>query len=387
MTEPSLMCKAARPRSGDDRTHLLALDGVRGLAILLVLLVHAADPNLHPFRGFRSILGNVVCSSGYGVQLFFVLSGFLITGILLDSKGTPHYFKFFYARRILRIFPLYYGTLLVFSACVLIFGIKDEHLFFKRLPWLLTYTSNIVITARRNWSFIFDGHSLGHFWSLAVEEQFYLVWPMIILWCSPRTIKRLCFVAIPVGLLSRTMLAWPGNNILGALVFLPCHVDSLALGALLAVMVRENEPAVAKWAQPAMLMGCVGWLVSCVDMKVLVTYGMSGFILMSAGLLAAALYNRTLSLLFSNRMLRSFGKYSYAIYILHVLLLPFILPLKARFGLPVFALLFIALSYCAGWLSWHVVEVHFLRLKTLFPADKGHSWRPRLSPQAGARIF
>ncbi len=356
--------------------HIPSLDGLRGIAILLVMLNHAIGLPLVHYGGARSILSNMVASTGYGVQLFFVLSGFLISGILLDSRGTDGYFKNFYVRRMLRIFPLYYGTIFAFYCIARFIGFEGGQLFFHRLPWLLTYTSNVLITLRHDWSFVFGTHSLGHFWSLAVEEQFYLLWPAVVLWSSTRSLKRICLAAIALGYVSRTLLLYPGHNLLGAIVFLPCQVDALAIGALLALLVREDEATVAACALPATLLCGAIWLGSCAEMDLLLTAGMTAFSIMSAGLLALCLYTQW-SLVVGNVVLRQFGKYSYAIYVFHVIILPFVFPAKAFLGLALFTLLFIATSFLAGWLSWHLFEVHFLRLKRFFPTGSAVSWTPR----------
>ncbi len=366
-------------KTGSDHSHIPALDGLRGVAILLVLLNHALGVPLSHHIGLRSILGNVVSSTGYGVQLFFVLSGFLITGILLDSKKSDHYFVNFFARRILRIFPLYYGTIFVFWLVARFYGFVGGDLFVHRLPWLLTYTSNILITLRNDWSFIFGTHSLGHFWSLAVEEQFYFIWPAIVLWTSPRTLKKICLCGIGLGFASRAFLLCAKQNLLGSIVFLPCQVDALAMGALLAILVRERQEILAKMAWPTIALAGAVWLASCVEMDLLLTAGMSAFSLMSAGLLIICVFHPRASL-FAIKPLRLFGKYSYAIYVLHVIILPFILPLKPSLTLLPFTLLFIALSLCAGWLSWHLYEVHFLKLKRFFPSGRPVTWKPGGTP-------
>ena len=145
------------------RKHIPQLDGMRGLAVLLVLLAHSAIaftrvPAMRWIEGY----GNL------GVQLFFVLSGFLITRILLDTKDTPHFFRNFFVRRALRIYPLYYALLgfVVFSGLVHQHGVRWW-------PYIL-YLSNIIYGAGR------EPSPLGPVWSLAVEEQFYLVWPFVV---------------------------------------------------------------------------------------------------------------------------------------------------------------------------------------------------------------
>lgn len=361
-----------RPTPKIERSHIPALDGLRGVAIILVVASHSLPFQLSAYAGVRSTLKNLLCSAGLGVQLFFVLSGFLITGILLESKRSQNYFLNFYGRRVLRIFPLYYGTIVVFWAVAKLHGFNGGQLFLARLPWLLTYTPNLLMTLRNDWSaFNFGDIAMGHFWSLAVEEQFYLVWPAAVLWCSSKTLKRLCLLAIPLGLATRLVLLFAADNTAGAFVFTPCQADSIAMGAFLAVFVRERETTVATitWPLILVLMGGLAWVASCMDKSLLLTAGVTAFSGMSAGLLAVCLYTPFAALLFSNAALRAFGKYSYAIYVFHVFLLPLILPLRDRWGLPAFTVVFLALSYSAGWLSWHSYEKYFLRLKRRFPTE------------------
>src|SRR5262245_43040855 len=154
------------------RGHMPALDGVRGLAVLMVLVFHFVG-NMMPANGVERAIVGVTSYGSYGVELFFVLSGFLITGILYDAHNKPHYFRNFYMRRLLRIFPLYYGVLaLVFIVAPLIPLLRGPALDYlvDRQAWAWLYTVNVYIAREGDWSFSY----LDHFWSLAVEEHFYL---------------------------------------------------------------------------------------------------------------------------------------------------------------------------------------------------------------------
>lgn len=376
---PAVALEEAQPLQGEgERSHIPALDGLRGVAILLVVASHAFPYQLSAFAGYRSILKNLLCSFGFGVQLFFVLSGFLITGILLDSKTSKNYFITFFARRVLRIFPLYYGVVCVIGILAVLHSFAGADLLLHRLPWLLTYSSNIRMTLGHEWyAFNFGPVSMGHFWSLAVEEQFYLIWPAIVFWSSAKTLKWLCLFAIPLGYGFRVLLLYGADNPAGAFVFTLCQVDALAIGALIAVLVREREETVARWGWPLAVIGGLGWLVACTDKNLLVTAGVTAFSLMSAGLLIISLFHAS-QLMFSNVALRALGKFSYAIYVFHVLLLPFVLPLRDPLGLVLFTAVFVALSFIAGWLSWHLYEKYFLRLKRYFPTKSALMWRPHL---------
>jgi peptidoglycan/LPS O-acetylase OafA/YrhL len=276
---------------------------------------------------------------------------------------------------------LYYGTILIFFVAYLFHGFGgDSGVFLRRLPWLLTYTTNIRIALHNDWSFIFSGHSLGHFWSLAVEEQFYLIWPFIVLRCDNGVLKRICLIAIVGGLVCRMILLYGAHALLGSMVYLPCQSDALAMGALVAILVREREDFVAAMAWPVSLAGACLWVASLFDRNALITIGISGFGIMSAGALALCLYH-PISKLFSISILRAFGKYSYGIYVWHVIALPFLWPLREKIGPGIFPIVFVPTALCTGWISWSLFEAHFLRLKKYFPLPTKRSWTPRLQSE------
>ena len=186
---------------------LTQLDGLRGLAVLSVL-VH------HTWSGV---------TRGHGVTVFFVLSGFLITGILLDLRGRPNAMGVFYARRFLRIFPLYYAVVLGAAAL-------GQPAVRETLVWTLSYLTNIRMAFAGP-----IGRPLDHFWSLAVEEQFYVIWPALVLFLPRRALPWLFAAACCCGPLSRSFLASAtGMNPATANMVTPSCLDALAAGALLA---------------------------------------------------------------------------------------------------------------------------------------------------------
>src|SRR3954466_6828035 len=187
--------------------HIATLDGLRGVAILLVMLCHFLGL-LHTGNHRLDSLLHLGFGHGWvGVNLFFVLSGFLITGILLDAKSSPRYFRNFYARRTLRIFPLYYGVLFVCFAILPLFPGSNSADFLalrSRQGWLWTYCTNIKIVLDGDWKFATPLLDLGHFWSLAVEEHFYLVWPLLVFLLPTRALVKACIGVIVVAGLART---------------------------------------------------------------------------------------------------------------------------------------------------------------------------------------
>jgi len=211
------------------------LDGVRGIAILLVLIWHYfASQTVATPHSIVSRIRYAFSLTWSGVDLFFVLSGFLIAGILLDHRDTLNYFRVFYLRRICRIFPLYFltvGLFLCLGATTFFRSPSFQWLFHDRLPiWsYLTFTQNILMGARGD----FGPYWLGITWSLAVEEQFYLFVPLLIYFLPRRTLVNVLLLAVLAAPLLRSVS--PGFQ---TYVDTPWRSDSLLSGALLAVLVR-----------------------------------------------------------------------------------------------------------------------------------------------------
>ncbi|HXI20542.1 MAG TPA: acyltransferase, partial [Gemmatimonadales bacterium] len=225
--------------SPETRPHLPGLDGVRGVAILLVMAFHFTTYGPGPYRTLDlAVLGP--SSIGWaGVDLFFVLSGFLITGILLDERDSPRFYRDFYARRVLRILPLYFAALVVWLVIAPLFArwvpaLQVPH---GSAPWLWAHASNIYLAITRSYARVPFG--TGHFWSLSVEEQFYLLWPFLVRHLRPASLARACVGAIVLAFLSRLFCVVELHNALAAYVLLPCRLDALALGGLLAVLHRD----------------------------------------------------------------------------------------------------------------------------------------------------
>ncbi|HEX9247481.1 MAG TPA: acyltransferase [bacterium] len=370
--------------------HLPALDGVRGMAILLVLAFHSfLLGGFRPAVALDRIAIALVEPGWSGVDLFFVLSGFLITGILYDAKGRDGYFRNFYARRILRIFPLYYGFLgVVFLLLPRLtpFGRHHASLLHDQV-WYWTYLLNVLISLR-GWPPVAD---FNHFWSLAVEEQFYLVWPFVVFMLGRRALLLAC-VGIAAGSFAVRAALWaasPPTVAQMASVLMPARMDALAVGALIALVAREpgGLARLSRWAPPAAAAaaGCLGmifyWRHSLAPTDAAVQ--ILGFTLLAifyGGLLAVTLTSPRESAagrLFAHPGLRLLGRYSYGFYVFH---LPIIwvtrnflnaasLPAVAGSELPgqlLFTAVVAAASLGAAALSWHLYESRFLKLKVLF---------------------
>jgi peptidoglycan/LPS O-acetylase OafA/YrhL len=368
-------------------SHVPALDGVRGIAVLLVMVHHfTIYGGPRATDGLDRLFYQAANSSWAGVDVFFALSGFLITGILLDAKGGDRYFRSFYARRVLRIFPLYYAALILFLiilprwAHVSVIAPLDH-----REAWFWTYLINVKI-ALDGWRSSF---ALAHFWSLAVEEQFYLLWPAVVLLLSRRALLRLCLACMAGSLLLRAGLHWHGDR-LAAYVLTPARLDTLAVGAWLAAYIREpgGVAALRRWSTPvfavtgAAVLALFIWRGPGQKDWVMQTIGFTVIACASAALVAVATgAERGWGRALSKRPLVVLGKYSYGLYVFHHPLL-FLKPawLSSTLIPPVLGsllpgrVLFIAggvgVSLAIALLSWHAYEKHFLKLKRLFPYSR-----------------
>jgi peptidoglycan/LPS O-acetylase OafA/YrhL len=330
------------------RKHIPQLDGLRGLAVLLVLLAHSAIAFTR-VPAFRWIDGY----GSLGVQIFFVLSGFLITRILLDSKDAPHFFRNFFVRRSLRIYPLYYALLgfVVFSGVVHQHGVRWW-------PYVL-YVSNIVVGNKTQPS------PLGPVWSLAVEEQFYLLWPFIVSVLSRRSLERLCITMIIGAICLRFSGVLQLQNTL-------LQVDALAAGALVAC--RFNQ--IASWRVPACFVACLLPLGIGLPGGFWNNLSRTVQALSSMALLVVLLGNGiAISWLFRAPVLRYLGRISYGVYLLHSLV--FAAFLRSRLGLSVIqsgsataAVLCMLGEFCLvlaiATVSFYLFENQFLRLKRYF---------------------
>lgn len=361
--------------------HVPELDGVRGLAVLGVMARHFFR-DMEMATGAERAVYFAARMGSFGVDLFFVLSGFLITGILLDAKGKPGYFRSFYLRRTVRIFPLYYAALIV----VFWFWPHVSPEYSKTIThaaeyqtWYWTYTAN--------WLFAIEGRFTGldHFWSLCVEEQFYLVWPVLVLLLSRRGLLFACAGIIGGVLALRLGLGLAGTDLLVPYVLTPTRIDALAMGAVVAALARQ--PTGLDWLLPhAKKLSLAATLVFLVLVVPTWGQGRSPVVMMLGGTVLAFVFALLLVLamglpetsltrrVFGSSPMRFFGKYSYCLYVVH----PFVQELAARhfrddmlprvhgsilLGRGVFVVLCTVASVAVALASWHLYEKHWLKLK------------------------
>ena len=369
--------------------HMPVLDGIRGAAIALVVFMHFFE-GINPSNLLENVFVRCAGFGVFGLDLFFLLSGFLITGILWDSRGTVGYFRRFMGRRCLRIFPLYYGVLLVtffILPRIPYFSGPDMDHLLRLEPWTWTYLVNVKVASVGTWIFPY----LSHFWSLAVEEHFYLFWPAVVLCLSRGRFLIFCLILIAFGLISRVWMRTMNANELSVYVLTFCRFDTLCAGAFLAVLLRDGRNK-QDWI-PTLRKGAVYGVVCSLALLGLSTF-MKGnssafgykfwrdvfywvtFVTAFVGILVA----RTEGLLygiFSSRLLMFFGRYSYGLYVFHGVIswhfrkihawetLAAVIGNRsiAYFTLGIFGIL---LSTGVAVLSFHLYEKPFLQLKKYF---------------------
>ena len=371
------------PPDKPSSAHLPALDGVRAIAILMVIVYHALN-GLPAATAPQNVFLNVVEQGWVGVDLFFVLSGFLITGILMDGRSPVHVLRRFYARRVLRIVPVYVAFLLFSMWIAPILGtmhpeevaqLRDSQL------WYWTYSFNLMV-ALHTWQA--TSFPLAHLWSLSVEEQFYLLWPLAALLMSPLTLRRAAVGCIVAAELFRLAFILGGAGGQVNFVLLPCRMDSLAAGAFLACAYRDP----ALWPR---VLGARRWLAvaAVVPLVAIALYrhkfssqapleqlfGFPAIIALASVLVATAIGGVAW---LSTGAMRFVAKISYGMYIWHLVIMRMIVHVQ-RVPDPaspqlwwVFYVVRASGTVCGAILlaliSWHVIEQPFLRLKRFVPA-------------------
>jgi peptidoglycan/LPS O-acetylase OafA/YrhL len=381
------------------QVRLPLLDGVRGLAAMLVVLHHYVNPD--PGRSLlATVIVRITGGMWCGVDLFFVLSGFLITTNLLRTLNEPRYFFNFYGRRLLRIFPLYYAILILATALAYALSTPDALEIRPVLPWLFFYATNILMSFWDYGGLVTGLITLNHLWSLAVEEHFYLVWPFLVR--IGRTRFRMILggvITIFIAIVFRLIFATLGLS-QAAFLLTICRADSLAIGGLLAVIAGDAR----LWSRICRFNRLFAGVSILALACIIANYrrfheldywtqiaGYTLLALTSAALIVECLRPRTSALVqlaFGNTLMRRLGLYSYGIYIYHLALKP----VFDRF-LSTHALLTVtgnhyvtaALAHTISAIivfpliaavSYHLFELPILRLKDRFFANESISEAP-----------
>ena len=367
------------------RGHFVPLDGLRGVAILLVLLLHFTTDMTLPAGSVASDVRAAFQIGWIGVDLFFVLSGFLITGILVDNRTSGHYFPAFYARRALRILPVYF--LAVFAA-------------FHVLPrFFQDFDTGGARTEAAFWLFLTNfielpyqlGRTVGHFWSLAIEEQFYLVWPLVVFLSSRAGARRIALLTVILSPIVRYVALRVGVDGASIYHFTPFRLDGLAAGAFIAMSVRDPE-AREGLDRLSKIAGSIALVVTAIlygplhlpeplSTQLQFSIGFSALGIGFGALLTRVVLTgpeSSLARALSWRGLVTLGTYSYAMYLVHVPLLRVV----SKVGLPPqwagserWPVLWVVgypavlgvLTLASAMISWHLCEKHFLAQKRYFP--------------------
>jgi peptidoglycan/LPS O-acetylase OafA/YrhL len=339
-----------------------AIDGLRGIAILGVIFFHLGLPFFN--------LGWA------GVELFFVISGFLITRILLNTRREENYFKRFYIRRTLRIFPIYYVVLLLYTAVMIISASNEFH----ALPFYYVYLQTIpqLKTEFRIMPM------LSHTWTLAIEEQFYLIWPLAVLLLRGKKLLIVSAVLIATALGLRFISLKYANPFLVD-GWIGVQLDVLVAGALLAYAASQttNRNHFARVVSTVFVIGTVGLMV------LITILGPSAFwtpkiwgrtwpgpLVISAmaccffGLVGFTAIGHPWTRWLEFKPLRRWGKISYGIYLYHPYILRFVNETAAHLHLGKNRLISISLLltklglvYLTAWISWQLIEKPILQLK------------------------
>jgi peptidoglycan/LPS O-acetylase OafA/YrhL len=362
---------------------LPALDGLRGLAILMVMLCHFT------WAGGEAALDRAVFAVAQhgtmGVDLFFVLSGFLITGILLDARGSTAYFRPFYVRRVLRLLPLYYLAVGVLVLLRHVGGLEW---------WYWTHSVNWLIALRGDFTAAPAWTSV--FWSLSVEEQFYLGWPLVVWWLSPGALLRACVAIAVVSLAARLGLAAAGAEWATIYTSTLTRLDPLAVGGALAVLARSHPDGLRDWLPAARR---AAWVSGALFVAVTLfgagsslpaltapSVGIALLAVFWGAVLVTSLFadrRGPWSRLLESRTMRALGTYSYGLYVVHTAInwgfymvgwemerFP-VVGGSQIVGQLAHVAAGIPLSFAVAWVSYHGFERHFLRLKRWVPMGRG----------------
>lgn len=352
------------------KPHYPALDGLRGAAIILVVLLH----------NFRFV--DYFHFGWLGVDLFFVLSGFLITENLLYSLDKPYFLRNFYIRRLLRIFPLYYLLLVI---CLFILPSINKNIdmsyYTGNQLWLWAFL--------QNWLFIFKSpygdQSLLHTWSLAVEEQFYLLWPLIILLVrKPRNLIIIATLVLAL-LVTTRMLMWfyKTDHFAYASFYTFTRIDGLCIGCIIALFMKINKTWISDnmWIL-VVLTSLLNFAFYFLDIQYgnsLPYFAFAGYTTFPLlfGLLAyEAVVGKTriIQLLFANSVMKFFGKISYALYLFHwpiyIVFTPLVsqaftsnTAMTAKQAVIISSLLVTIIAVVLSVLSFRYFESYFFKLK------------------------
>lgn len=387
------------------RGYIQELDGLRAVGLCLVLLNHFT---LTAFPRWLFQLGNL---GWIAMDSFFVMSGFLIAGILLDSRDKPHFFGKYYLRRALRIFPLYYAVLLIWYLILTRTNYGSDYRnmlqYWGSPGWFTFYLGNVreavvplsfqKISPTVRWAY-------GPLWSLQVEEQFYLLFPLAVAFLKKNHLRNLLIAAACLSPMIRILLyCWQPNNSELQYTLLPCHCEGIALGALIAIRFRSGP-----WRIPAgkltAWMCCL--MAAAMAGSVLTTWRtraeawdtvwnrLAGYSISSLACACLVLWlicNRGSGATRFLRLspVRYLGEISYGVYLLHPVSHWMVLEANKKHWIhlkandPMYVVYGVGLSVALAVISWHCFEGLFLRLKDKIPYGRPVGSSARVVPITG----
>jgi peptidoglycan/LPS O-acetylase OafA/YrhL len=358
------------------------LDAWRGLCMVLVFACHASGAVAHligsqnPHLAWR--LRETGFFASFGLQYFFVFSGCLITRTLLQAKGSAHYFRNYYVRRVLRIFPLYYTFLLVCLVVLpAVFGRKAvlyDFFDMKLSPTCLWfYGTNIWQTLKHGYCF---GHLL-HLWSLAVEEHFYLIWPLVVALLPSRRLLQLSWLLIGISTGLRWFMCLSLHDLVSARVNTFCNMDCIAAGAIIAVLLQTKpQDELRRLANLLIAAGLLLFPVYSVISLNQAWFSIATVSTVAAiafgGVILKTLLQPDACRLPAQNRLKSIGKYCYGLYLMHLPVIHFVSLYLVKDSWPVpvlFGAIFVfswVIVFALAVLSFQFLESPFLKLKDKF---------------------
>lgn len=336
------------------------LDSFRGIGILWIICCHYFSNN--PFFRFGWV----------SLEFFFVLSGFLITKVLLNSSKENHFFSRFYIRRMLRIFPIYFLFILTFFAVIFLFSKPNHFNFLKQnFFFYLIYVQNFL--------FIFKGlepeNFLNHLWSLAMEEQFYFLWPFAIFFIRKTiNLKKLLWFIIVFSFVLRIIVWWywgEGFEVYHCNTF--TRIDTIAFGCLLGCGFSYKN--INFKIRTLIILACIfvfilGFILfkdPFITNPMFCTLGYTSFSILSIFFLEYFIAEKNkFRFLKTNRPINYLGQISYSMYLFHIPLFMYISP-KTGFSQTINGLLCLLITFLLASLSYRFYEVKFLNMKKKFP--------------------
>jgi peptidoglycan/LPS O-acetylase OafA/YrhL len=342
------------------------LDGVRAIAIILVMVFHFFQILNVNENVFLQLLKKISIFGQTGVDLFFVLSGFLITRILLSTKENPNFFRNFILKRTVRIFPLYYLFLIIFYFFQPLIS-NNQFVPFNQQWYSYLYLQNFATTF--GWDFV----GPSHFWSLSVEEHFYLFWPLLIFFLDNKKIYYLIGLIVLFSVFLRYIMLC---NEFSVFYFTFTRLDSLALGALLSLLELKKafkKSNISKFVALLIFtsfLSMILWIYYTGESNIIIEtykYLLLAIIYFALiGIIISLKEKNIINQILKNKFFSYSGKISYGLYVYHPLSFLIVFKFLNTQNWVLLLISCFLLSYLISSISYHFFEVKFLNLKKYF---------------------